>query len=428
MRTPAARLDNNTEVARSNRLQRFARRVVLRSLRQIEHGGLEIVEQGEAMIFGTPMPSSRCARVQVRHPRFYLRLLMGGTVGAGEAYAEGDWETPDLTLLVRLMVANRTALEGLDNAFTRSMKQGFEKIQHWRNANTRAGSRRNIAAHYDLSNDFFQLWLDSRMMYSSAVYAQPDWDLEQASAHKLHQLCTLLALQPGEHLLEIGSGWGGLAIYAAQHFDVSVTTTTISAAQQAEARERVATAGLQDRVQVLLEDYRDLRGEYDKIVSVEMVEAVGDPFLDEYFSQVEALLAPGGRFVIQAITIDDQRYEGALREVDFIKKHIFPGSFIPSVARLISASARTPTLKLVSLDDIGLDYAKTLRQWSENFAEAGEQLLKLGFDERFQRLWQFYFSYCEGGFIERVISDVHMVFCNQAQPGTLRAPCAPQSR
>ncbi len=395
-------------------LHRTARRVVLNSMQAIEHGALHVIEAGQVMRFGDPAATP--AVVRVEDSRFYMRLLLGGTVGAGEAYADGDWDTPDLTLLVRLMVANRSALEGLDNAFSRSLKHGMEKLQHWRNANTRKGSQRNIAAHYDLSNNFFRLWLDQRMMYSSAVFAQSDWDLDQASEAKLARLCELLELQPGDHLLEIGTGWGGLAVYAAQHYDVQVTTTTISKQQYAEAKARIAAAGLQDKVELLLKDYRDLTGEYDKVVSVEMVEAVGDQFVDGYFSQVETLLRPGGRFVMQAITIDDQRYLEALKEVDFIKKHIFPGSFIPSVTRLVTAATRTSSMKLVRLDDIGLDYAKTLRCWSENFSAVAEQLLELGFDRRFQRLWQFYFSYCEGGFLERTISDVHMVFANQPRP------------
>ncbi len=396
---------------------RLARKLVLNSMRSIGHGRLEIDEGGEVQAFGSGTPDTT-VRIRVLDSRFYLRLMLGGSVGAGESYADGDWHTSDLTRLVRIMVANRSALEGLDSAVTRSVKQAFEKFQHWSNANTLTGSRRNIAAHYDLSNEFFRLWLDQRMMYSSAVFAEPGWSLDQASEYKLRRLCELLELRPGDHLLEIGSGWGGLAIYAAQHYDIKVTTTTISQEQFAEAQARIAAAGLQDRVELLLEDYRNLRGRYDRIVSVEMVEAVGDQFVDGYFRQIEALLTPGGRFVMQAITIDDQRYEAALREVDFIKKHIFPGSFIPSVARLVTAATRTPSLKLVRLDDIGLHYAKTLRAWSQNFSDVTEKLTALGFDQRFQRLWQFYFSYCEGGFLERTISDVHMVFCNQPEAFT----------
>jgi len=404
------------ESSPATRLQRLARRLVLGVLQRLQYGQLQVYEGDDYHVFGEAV-AGVVVRVNVYRARFYVRLLLGGTVGAGESYADGDWEPADLTAVVRLMIANRAVLEGLDNALLRSIKQRVEKTVHRRNANTRTGSRRNIAAHYDLSNEFFQLWLDARMMYSSAVFASGAVDLDAASEAKLGRLCELLALEPGEHLLEIGTGWGGLAIYAAQQHGVRVTTTTISAAQFEEAQRRIAAAGLEQQITVLLKDYRDLDGTYDKAVSVEMVEAVGDGFLDGYFQQVASLLRPGGRFVMQAITIADQRYRAALREVDFIKKHIFPGSFIPSVTRLCEAARTTPSLRLVRLDDIGLDYARTLRCWSENFAAVREQLLELGFDERFQRLWQFYFSYCEGGFLERAISDVHLVF--DAEPPAL---------
>lgn len=389
---------------------------MLRTLASLRNGRLEVRDGADTWVFGDQHDTALRAVVQVRASRFYARLLFGGTVGAGEAYADGDWETDDLTMVVRIMLANQSVLQGLDGAAARGLKHLFEKVDHWRNANTKSGSRKNIAAHYDLSNRFFSLWLDSRMMYSSAVYAQPDWSLEQASEHKLRRLCEMLELKPTDHLLEIGTGWGGMAIYAAQNYGATVTTTTISAAQYEEAVARVRAAGLEGQVTVLLQDYRDLTGCYDKAVSVEMVEAVGDEFVDGYFEKIESLLNPGGKFVMQAITIADQRYDAALREVDFIKKHIFPGSFIPSVTRLVNAATRTPSFKLTRLDDIGVDYAKTLRAWSEHFAKVRDDLAELGFDRRFQRLWQFYFSYCEGGFLERAISDVQVVFSNQPTP------------
>ncbi len=394
----------------------FSRRLVCKALGSLQYGAIELQEGGHHWSFGDPADLEHRVVVQVAHPRFYSRLLFGGTVGAGESYADGDWQCSDLTLVVRLMAANREVLQGLDGAVSRWFKQGIERIVHLFNANTRGGSRKNIAAHYDLSNEFFKLWLDSRMMYSSAVFADNQDSLEVASENKLRRLCEQLDLQAGEHLLEIGSGWGGLAIFAASNYDVRVTTTTISQAQYDETRLRVQMAGLDDRVEVLLQDYRDLHGCFDKVVSVEMVEAVGDNFVDGYFRKVESLLAPGGRFVMQAITIADQNYASALREVDFIKKHIFPGSFIPSITRLVQAATHTHALKMTHLNDIGLDYAKTLRCWSENFARVAESLESLGFDRRFQRLWQFYFSYCEGGFLERSISDVQVTFSAEPIP------------
>ncbi len=398
---------------RPTRLQRIARGLVHRALAKLEVGVIELRDYAGVQTFGN---SGERVVVTIHNPEFYLRLLLGGTVGAGEAYADGDWTSGNLTGVVRVFAANQAALAGLDNTMLRWAKHLVEKISHLKRANTRAGSRANIAAHYDLSNEFFRLWLDSRMMYSSAVFDTTDDDLEVASARKLQRLCELLALQPGDRVLEIGTGWGGLATYIASHFDVRVTTTTISRAQYDEAVARVQAAGLEDRVTVLLEDYRDLSGQFDKVVSVEMVEAVGDEFVDGYFQQVDRLLAPGGRFVIQAITIQDQRYAAALGEVDFIKKHIFPGSFIPSVTRLVGAATSSESLKLAELHDIGKDYAKTLACWSSNFAAHADTLATMGFDHRFQRLWQFYFSYCEGGFLESAISDVQAVFCNKPQP------------
>ena len=394
--------------------QRVARALVTRALNNLTHGCVELRDPSGTRVFGDD--SEFRVVVSVHNPRFYSRLLFGGTIGAGESYADGDWSTGDLTGVVRVFAANESALTGLDNTALRWVKQVGEKMAHLRRANTVSGSRRNIAAHYDLSNEFFRLWLDSKMMYSSAVFDTTDADLEVAATRKLERLCELLELRSGDRVLEIGTGWGGLAVYMASHFDVRVTTTTISQAQYEEACERVSAAGLEDRVTVLLEDYRKLDGQFDKIVSVEMVEAVGDEFVDGYFQQVDELLAPGGRFVIQAITIQDQRYAAALEEVDFIKKHIFPGSFIPSVTRLVSAASSSAGLRLTALHDIGIDYAKTLACWSTGFAAHADTLAGMGFDERFQRLWQFYFSYCEGGFRERAISDIQAVFSNKPQP------------
>ncbi len=399
--------------ASASLLVRFARRVVLRALGSIQFGCIEVRDGGKLTVFGVDEGKERKAIIYVHNPRFYINVLFGGTVGAGEAYAQGYWSSKNLTLVVRIMAANYRALDGLDGSRLRWLKQCVEKVTHRMRLNTRLGARKNIAAHYDLSNDFFRLWLDDRMMYSSAVFSGQDWGLDQASEHKLERLCEMLDLQPGDRLLDIGGGWGGFAIYTASRFDVSVTTTTISKAQKEEAEKCVKAAGLEGRVKVLLRDYRDLTGQYEKIVSVEMVEAVGDEFLDEYFRKVESLMVPSGRFVMQAITIQDQRYEAALKEVDFIKKHIFPGSFIPSVTRLVKAATQTDYLRLTMLSDIGLDYARTIECWSQKFSANADKLTDLGFDSEFQRLWQFYFSYCEGGFLERAISDVQIAFDNQ---------------
>jgi cyclopropane-fatty-acyl-phospholipid synthase len=386
--------------------------VVLRSLEGIESGGLKITDTYGQRAFGV----GPGAEIEVSNLRFYTRLLTGGSAGAGASYADGDWDTSNLTSLLAVVLANQHVMDSLTRRWGALMRRGFDKFQMRAHANSPQGSRRNIAAHYDLSNEFFRMWLDDRMMYSSAVFADPEMTLEQASEHKLERLCDLLQLRDGDEVLEIGTGWGGLAEYVASHFDVHVTTTTISPAQFEEAQTRIASAGLTDRVTLLLKDYRELEGKFDRVVSVEMVEAVGNEFLNDYFKVVEQRLKPGGRFVMQAITIRDQRFHDALRQMDFIKKHIFPGAFIPSVSRLVQAASTTHSMRLHELHDIGHDYAQTLMHWSRRFQAQAEPLRKLGFDDRFQRLWHFYFSYCEAGFIEETISDAQMVFSTAPAP------------
>ncbi len=284
--------------------------------------------------------------------------------------------------------------------------------------NTRSGSRRNIAAHYDLGNDFFRLFLSADLMYSSALFADEHEDLDSASTRKLDAICRKLDLRPGDRVVEIGTGWGGFAVHAARHYGCHVTTTTISREQYALAAERIAAAGLGDRVGLLLQDYRDLRGQYDKLVSIEMIEAIGHQYLDTYFATLGRLLAPGGLALVQAITIEDHRYAQALRAVDFIKRHIFPGSFIPSVSAMLGAMARGSDLGLVQQQDFGHSYALTLKAWRERFLARLAEVRALGYDERFIRMWEFYLAYCEGGFRERSIGVSHLVL---AKPGW-RAP------
>jgi cyclopropane-fatty-acyl-phospholipid synthase len=388
----------------------FSQKLLFKALEGLRHGEIEVCDHTHGGVYRFGEPGGPTIHVDVYDPVFYRRLVLGGTVGAGEAYADGDWAVDDLPLLIELFSVNQDVTGNLDRAWMRWAKQIAARVDHRLRANTREGSRKNIAAHYDLSNEFFSLFLDERMMYSSALYEDDCTTLDAASERKLKRLCEMLDLRPGDHVLEIGTGWGGFAIYAAQHYDVHVTTTTISKAQHDEAVARIAAAGLTERITVRLDDYRDLTGVYDKLISIEMVEAVGDEFLDGYFRDCDRLLAPGGRFVMQAITIQDQRYDAALRYVDFIKKHIFPGSFIPCINRLTAAAANTESLRLTHMRDIGLDYAKTLNDWSDRFSRASATLDELGFDERFQRLWRFYFAYCEGGFRARAISNAQLVF------------------
>ncbi|MCL4864629.1 MAG: cyclopropane-fatty-acyl-phospholipid synthase family protein [Gemmatimonadales bacterium] len=384
----------------------LARRAVTSRLVQLRHGRLLLHEDGRTTSWGDPAASP--VELVVQDPRFYQAVAFGGAVGAGEAYGEGWWSSPDLTGVVRLMLRNRQALDGLETGWS-SLVQPLRRLGHWLRANTRSGARRNIEAHYDLSNEFFALFLDPTMTYSCGLFERPGASMAQASEAKYARIAALLDLQPSDHLVEIGTGWGGFAIHAARHHGCRVTTTTISEQQHRLAVERIAAAGLADRVTVLRQDYRDLRGRYDKLASIEMIEAVGHEHYDTYFRACAGLLAPHGRAVIQAITIADERYDAARREVDFIKRHIFPGSCIPSRAVLARAASATD-LRLVQADEIGLHYAETLRQWRDRLLANREAVLALGFDAAFLRRWEFYFCYCEGGFLERAIGTAQLVY------------------
>ncbi len=356
------------------------------------------------------------ADLQVLDPAAYTRLALGGSVGAGEAYVDGQWCSQDLTGLLRYLLRNRQSLDPVDrgSAWLGRMQHA---LRHIGRRNNLAGSRKNIGAHYDLSNEFFALFLDPSMMYSAAIYETPADSLASASYNKLERICRKLDLQPSDHLLEIGTGWGGMAMHAARHYGCKVTTTTISQAQYEAAKARVQAAGLTAQIEVLPLDYRQLQGRYDKLVSVEMVEAIGHLQLQRYFACCDALLKPGGLMLLQAITIEDHRYRAALQLVDFIKAHVFPGSFVPAVSVLTQAAAARTRWRLVNLEDLGLDYARTLAHWRENFSAALPKVQALGFDQRFVRLWEYYLCYCEAGFAEQMISDVQMLFAKQGYHG-----------
>jgi cyclopropane-fatty-acyl-phospholipid synthase len=398
---------------------RMAERAVRARLSRIEHGAVVLSDAGYSTRYGTH--TQRCpleVEVTVLDPRFWSELAFGGTIGAGEAYMAGWWRVSDLTALVRILLHNRAALDDLETGLAR-LAVPMQKALHWLNRNTRSGSRRNIAAHYDLGNEFFALFLDPTMMYSSAIFDHPGQSLEQAQRGQLDRICRKLDLRPQDHLLEIGTGWGALAIHAAKHYGCRVTTTTISQEQYGLARERVLAAGLQDRITLLQQDYRDLEGSFDKLVSIEMIEAVGDRFYDTYFATCGRLLKPDGLMLLQGITIADQRYEQARRSVDFIQKHVFPGSTIPSVTALLTSATRASDLRLTHLEDIGPHYATTLRCWRERFFENLHRIQTLGYPETFVRMWEFYLCYCEGGFAERAIGDAQMLL---AKPGNRREP------
>lgn len=327
-------------------------------------------------------------------------MALRGAIGAGEAYMHGAIEVDDLAALTRLFVRNVDVLDQMDGGVTRLLRSALRGV-HWLNRNNREGARRNIKAHYDLGNNLFESFLDPTMMYSSGVYPTPDSPLETAAVHKLDVICQKLGLKPGMTLIEIGTGWGGLAIHAARHYGVHVTSTTISDAQYEMASERVKQAGLDDQITLLKEDYRDLTGTYDRLVSVEMIEAVGHQYLDTFFAKCRSLIKSDGLMLIQAITIVDHRYQSALKGVDFIQKYIFPGGFVPSVGAMMKSVGRKTDLRLVELQDYAGHYAKTLADWRERFDAALDEISQMGYDERFQRMWRFYLAYCEGGFAER---------------------------
>jgi cyclopropane-fatty-acyl-phospholipid synthase len=403
-------------------LDGLGRRLVLSRLDGLRRGRLTIRDGDEEFRFGDSGENAELAvEVTIHDRRFYGDIAFGGSLGGGEAYMQGYWSCDDLTALIQLLLRNRDVLDGMDGGTAR-FTAPLAKLFHWVNRNTREGSRRNIAAHYDLGNDFFSLWLDPTMMYSSAVFERADMTLHEASVAKLDRICRKLDLKPSDHVVEIGTGWGGFALHAASRYGCRVTTTTISREQYELARERVAEAGLEDRVELLLEDYRDLRGQYDKLVSIEMIEAVGHQFLDTYFAQCSRLLKDDGAMLLQAITMQDQRYAEALKTVDFIKRYIFPGSFLPSVTAIADSVTASTDMKIFNLEDIGPHYATTLRLWRENFFDRIAEVSDLGYPEPFIRMWEYYLCYCEGAFLERAIGDVQVML---TKPGYRGAPLTP---
>ena len=390
--------------------EKIAREAIFRLLSKLQVGSLTLHEGPCSHHFGSvDKPHEPQAEVHIHSPAVYSQMLTGGSIGSGEAYMKGYWSSPDAMDVMRIFSANLVLLNKFDASQSVFIKLAL-KIAHRFNRNTYKGSQLNIAAHYDLGNEFFQLFLDPTMMYSSALFSDKSASLEVASETKLDELCQQLELKPGDHLLEIGTGWGGMAIHAAKNFGCRVTTTTISQEQYDFASARVREEGLEGQITLLCEDYRNLTGEYDKLVSVEMIEAVGHDFYQNYFRMCSGLLKPNGKMVIQAITMADQRYKEARDSVDFIKRYIFPGGCLPSVAVMAQHIARDTDMQIVHLRDITNDYAETLAHWRQRFLANLEAVRGMGFSEEFVRMWDFYLCYCEGGFRERVISTVQLAF------------------
>lgn len=414
-------MDSPAGKARAFGIDRLARFIVLRALRRLKEGQLIIREQNQQWVFGTvsarlPDPVT----VDIMNASAWSDIVLGGTCGAGESYMRGDWECEELSLLVRLFLRNQTVMDVLDGSL-KPLRQPTKLLSRWISRNTRAGSRRNIQAHYDIGNEFFALFLDSSMMYSCAYYPHHSATLNEAAVAKLDRVFQKLQLSNNMHLLEIGTGWGGLALHAARHCGCKVTTTTISREQYEFTLRRVKEMGLSERIEVLFKDYRDLSGRYDRVVSIEMIEAVGHQYMDQYFAQCNRLLKPDGMMLIQAITMTDQNYEQARKEVDFIKRHIFPGGFLPSVTAICQSLTHATELKISHLEDIGLHYARTLQDWRQRFRQQLDRIRAMGYPENFIRMWDYYFCYCEAGFEERYLGTVQLILTKQdARPADVR--------
>ncbi len=410
-----ANIDSN-KVNREKKRHFFddmAKKQLLKAFNNLTIGCLLIHDGEEVHTFGEINNLDVTAHIIINHPSAYRDILFGGSIGAGESYMLASWSSSNLVDVIRLMTLNLEFLNKMD--LSRSiLSRVSTKFYHLLNANTESGSRKNISAHYDLGNDFFKLFLDPTMMYSSAVFSTDNNSLNAASLHKLDIICKKLQLKDSDHLMEIGTGWGGMAIHAAKHYGCRVTTTTISEEQYLYACEAVKREGLEDKITLLLKDYRDLEGEYDKLVSIEMIEAVGHEYYDSYFKKCSDLLKRDGLMLIQAITILDQRYQHAKKSVDFIQRYIFPGGCLPSNEVIAKSVTKQTDLHIVDLHDIGMDYARTLAEWRRRFHACTDEVKSMGFDDVFFRMWDFYLCYCEGGFKERAISAAQILF---AKPG-----------
>ena len=394
------------------RFSKIGRRLVLKHLKKLRYGRLELKEPTGSFTFGQeqqtldfPVKAAIC----VHDPIFYGKVLFGGSLGAAEAYMDGNWTSDSLTDVIRILVRNESVLAEMEKGWA-GLFAPLQRFRHWLRMNTQRGSRSNISAHYDLGNDFYTLFLDETLTYSCGYFETPKRSLKEASEAKYDRICRKLRLSPEDQVLEIGTGWGGFALHAAGRYGCRVTTTTISEEQYHLARKRIQEAGLSERVRVIRSDYRDLTGVYDKLVSIEMIEAVGHHFYDGFFRVCSERIREEGMMALQAIILRDDRYQGQLKSPDFIKRYIFPGSCIPSIAAICNAVARSTDLRLHHLEDITSHYPRTLRAWRERFFKNIDRVRAMGYSERFIRMWEYYLCYCEGSFLERYIGDVQMIF------------------
>jgi cyclopropane-fatty-acyl-phospholipid synthase len=382
----------------------FYRTLLFAALKRVTSGQIVIVDQDERFAFGRPDTSLTC-QIEVLRKRFYRSAIRGGSLGAAESYLRGDWSSDDLVTAMRILAKNQEALTSLGRGWWAYLRRSWQ----WRQRNTRRGSRRNIAAHYDLSNKFFRLFLDQTMTYSSGIFAAERSTLREASIEKYDTICRKLRLTPGDCVLEIGGGWGGFAVHAAKTYGCHVTTTTISPEQYRFAESRIKEEDLAQQITLLSADYRDLAGQYDKLVSIEMIEAVGHEFLPTYFASCSRLLKPDGMFLLQAILIPDQRYRQYCRSVDFIQRYIFPGGCLPSLGTIVNAVQAETDFRITHLEEFAEHYARTLELWRTAFVEQLDAVRAMGKNDEFIRTWYYYFSYCEAAFRERQIGVAQLL-------------------
>lgn len=393
------------------------KKIVISRLKNLTYGQITVYDGNRIYQFGSGDPL--CTTVRIKDQRFYKYVVFGGSLGCAQAFIQGYWSCSDLTILMRIMLRNRSILDKFENGFS-ILFAPMRSLLYWLQRNSERGSKKNIRFHYDLGNEFFSTFLDKSLMYSSAIYPSPSASLETAATYKLEYLCKKLQLKASDHILEIGTGWGGFAIYAAQNYGCKVTTTTISKQQYEYVKNKISLLGLSDKITLLDQDYRKLVGKYSKIISIEMIEAVGHNYYPVFFEQCSRLLTDNGILVLQTITILDQHYDRARKEVDFIKKYIFPGSCIPSLTALNSAAVSISDLHIAYVEDIGFHYARTLHDWYNSFIQQTQKIIGMGFSVEFTRMWEFYLNYCEAGFLERFISNQQIIFvkpfCNIQWP------------
>ena len=387
---------------------KILKRIVFSQCKKLKFGKLKIIQGKKELIFGK-IENGIKAEIIVKDPVFFYDIFTGGSIGAAEAYVQKRWETPDLDQVMQIFALNSKIANSIDSGFVEFIKP-IRFLDYWKRRNTKKGSKKNIRAHYDLPDKLFDLFLDKSKMYSSAIFPTKETTLEEAQQFKLKTIAEKLHISSGDHILEICTGWGALAIYLAKNYDCHVTTTTISDRQYIASLKKIKEANLENKITLLKKDYRTLKGQFEKVVSIEMIEAVGEKFLGTYLSKISQLLKSDGLLVLQVITINDQEYQRTVKEVDFIKKYIFPGSFIPSIHSILTSIKDNTDMRLYAQNDFAEHYAKTLKVWKERFNQSSSRLKKIGLGEEFQRLWNFYFSYCIGGFKERVIGVSHLVF------------------